>query len=57
MVASVYLWIAHRDHLLALLPFAILTACPLMHIFMQPGHGLGGHVHGERPKNNGTPRG
>ena len=57
VVASVYLWLAHRDHLLALLPFAILVACPLMHVFMHRGHGHGGHAHGERPKNNGTPRG
>lgn len=55
VVASVYLWIAHRDHLLALLPFAILAACPLMHVFMHRGHG--GHAHGAKPKNNGTPRG
>jgi hypothetical protein len=57
VVASVYLWIAHKDHLLALLPFAILAACPLMHVFMHRGHGHGGHAHGERPKGNGTPRG
>ena len=36
VVASVYLWIAHKDHFLALLPFAILVACPLMHVFMHP---------------------
>ena len=55
MVASVYLWIAQRDHFPALLPFAILAACPLMHVFMHRGHG--GHAHGAKPKNNGMPRG
>jgi hypothetical protein len=28
VAASAYLWVAHRDHLLALLPFALLAACP-----------------------------
>lgn len=55
VVATVYLSIAHKDHFLALLPFAILAACPLMHVFMHRGHG--GHAHGAKPKNNGTPRG
>ena len=53
VVASGYLWLAHRDHVLALLPFAFLAACPLMHLFMHRGHGHGRHSHGE---NNGGTR-
>jgi hypothetical protein len=44
--ASVYLWVAHKDHVLALLPYAVLAACPLMHMFMHRGHAHGGHSHG-----------
>ena len=29
----------HRVHVLAALPFLILLACPLMHLFMHGGHG------------------
>ena len=46
VAASIYLWAAHKDHVLALLPFAFLAACPLMHLFMHRGHGHGGHPHG-----------
>jgi len=37
--ASSFLLVEHREHLLAFLPYAILLACPLMHLFMQHGHG------------------
>jgi hypothetical protein len=47
LVASVYMWIAHRNHLLALLPFAVVAACPLMHVFMHRRHGLEAHAYGE----------
>ena len=46
VAASIYLWLAHKDHVLALLPFVFLAACPLMHVFMHRGHGHGGHSHG-----------
>lgn len=42
-VASLYLYLTHRDHMLALLPYAILVACPLMHFFMHRGHAHGRH--------------
>lgn len=45
---SVYLWIAHQNHVLALLPYAFLAACPLMHMFMHRGHH--GHHHGGSPQ-------
>lgn len=37
-VAGWFLWEEHRAHLLGLLPFALLLACPLMHVFMHHGH-------------------
>jgi hypothetical protein len=34
----------HRAHVLPFLPFVIIAACPLMHLFMHGGHGRhGGH--------------
>lgn len=33
----------HRQHVLDFLPFLILLACPLMHLFMHHGHGSGSH--------------
>jgi hypothetical protein len=44
--ASIYLYVVHKDHVLALLPYAFLAACPLMHMFMHRGHGHGSHSHG-----------
>lgn len=40
---SYFLFVEHREHVFEFLPFLILLACPLMHIFMHGGHGLGGH--------------
>jgi len=44
--ASWFLWAEHRAHLLGALPYLILLACPLMHVFMHRGHH--GH-HGAPP--------
>lgn len=38
-VALVLLAAEHRAHLLGWLPWLILLACPLMHVFMHGGHG------------------
>ncbi len=38
----------HRAHVLGVLPFAFLLACPLMHVFMHHGHHPGGHGRSER---------
>lgn len=37
-VAAFYLWTEHRAHLLGALPYLLLLACPLMHMFMHRGH-------------------
>lgn len=42
IVAGFYLWTEHRDHLLSALPYLLLLACPLMHLFMHRGHGHSG---------------
>lgn len=40
-VVAVYAVMEHWSHLLGALPYLILLACPLMHLFM--GHGHGSH--------------
>ncbi len=34
-----YLLVTHTGHILTALPFLLLMACPLMHVFMHGGHG------------------
>ena len=41
-IALYFLLTEHRDHFFSALPFLLLLACPLMHIFMHHGHG--GHA-------------
>lgn len=40
-----FLLMEHRAHVFALLPYLILLACPLMHIFMHRGHRHGHAPH------------
>jgi hypothetical protein len=47
LVASFFLLTEHTAHFLGVLPYLILLACPLMHLFMHRGHG--GHQHGHEP--------
>lgn len=42
LVAGFFLFTEHRAHLFGILPYLLLLACPLMHLF----HGHGGHGHG-----------
>ena len=42
-VALFFLWTEHRAHLLGVLPWLLLLACPLMHMLMHRRHG---HRHG-----------
>lgn len=42
IVAGYFLWTEHRAHLQQWWPYALLLACPLMHVFMHKGHG--GHA-------------
>ena len=38
-----YLYAEHRAHLFGVLPYLLLLACPLMHMFMHRGHGKQDH--------------
>ena len=46
-VAAYFLLSEHRAHLFGALPFLLLLACPLMHMFMHGGHGGHGGGHGD----------
>lgn len=46
-IALFYLLSEHRAHFFGALPFLLLLACPLMHLFMHHGH----HGH-DRPNEN-----
>jgi hypothetical protein len=48
-IALVLLWEEHKTHILGVLPYLFLLACPLMHIFMHGGHGHGGQHDGRDP--------
>jgi hypothetical protein len=47
IIASALLFTEHQAHVLGVLIWLPLLACPLMHLFMHGGHGHGGH--GARP--------
>ena len=38
LIAAYFLWTEHRAHVVQFLPFALLLACPLLHMF-HGGHG------------------
>ncbi|MGC1861007.1 MAG: DUF2933 domain-containing protein [Methylocystis sp.] len=44
-LAAAFLLYWHWQHVLDALPFLVVLACPLMHLFMPHGHGS--HHHGE----------
>uniref|UniRef100_UPI00313BAD02 DUF2933 domain-containing protein n=1 Tax=Inquilinus sp. OTU3971 TaxID=3043855 RepID=UPI00313BAD02 len=47
LIAAFLLLSEHRAHVLGYLPFLLLLACPLLHLFMHGGHGgHGGSGHG-----------
>ena len=57
-VAAYFLILEHQAHLSGLLnylPYLLLLACPLMHIFMHGGHG--GHHHDKKPSDETTNEG
>ena len=46
-IVAFFLWTEHRAHLLGALPYLLLLACPIMHLFMHRGHGgAADHRHG-----------
>ena len=42
-VGAYFLLTRHFDHLLQAVPYLVLLACPLMHVFMHGHHGHGPH--------------
>jgi hypothetical protein len=53
-IAAFFLLSEHRAHALGLLPFLLILACPLLHVFMHGGHG-GHDGHGESQKTESQP--
>ncbi|ALY92249.1 TPA: DUF2933 domain-containing protein [Pseudomonas aeruginosa] len=48
--AVAWMFYRHNAHLLQLLPFLFILACPLIHIFGHGSHGAhGGHDHQDQP--------
>ncbi|AZE49089.1 hypothetical protein C4K04_3417 [Pseudomonas chlororaphis] len=50
-IAGYFLFTEHRAHVVPYLPFLLLLACPLMHLFMHRGHG--GHESSESGEHDG----
>ena len=48
LIAAFFLFAEHRAHLLGALPWLLLAACPLLHLF--------GHRHGGGDKGDGHAR-
>jgi hypothetical protein len=47
LIGAIFLLTEHWAHVLGALPYLLILACPLMHLFMHKGHGgHGGHRHG-----------
>jgi hypothetical protein len=59
IIALLLLWTEHLAHALGYLPYLLILACPLMHLFMHGRHG--GHAHhsrgdrGRSPTDGGQP--
>ncbi len=57
-VAAYFLLTEHLAHVVGALPYLLLLACPLMHVFMHGGHGHHhGHRHGNHEQDEQTNRG
>lgn len=54
-IAAFFLLSEHRAHTLGVLPYLLLLACPLLHMFMHRGHGgHGGHDQSNPPARSDT---
>ena len=51
-VAGWFLWTEHRAHLFGALPWLVVLACPLMHVFMHRGHGHRDAHDGKEPSDD-----
>lgn len=55
-VAGYFLLTEHLAHVVGALPYLLLLACPLMHVFMHRGHGSHGARHGAHGSQEGSGR-
>ena len=46
-VIGILMFNGHQSHLLRILPYLLLLACPFMHFFMHRGHGKHGGDSGQ----------
>lgn len=44
-IAAFFFWEEHRTHILGALPYLLLLACPIIHLFMHRSHGPHGPRH------------
>jgi hypothetical protein len=59
-VAAFLLWTEHRAHLLGVLPYLLLLACPVFDLLMHRGQGHGqhqDHLHGRQDRAGDQPAG
>lgn len=54
-VAGFFLITEHTAHVFGALPYLLLAACPLMHVFMHHGHGGHGGADGTQPQHDHNP--
>lgn len=57
IVAGFYLITEHKAHVFGLLPFLLLLACPLLHVFMHRGHAGHGNDSPSEDRNHGKQTG
>ncbi|MER9329893.1 DUF2933 domain-containing protein [Mesorhizobium sp. M0488] len=50
LIAAFFLLTEHRAHSLGALPFLLLLACPLLHVFHRGHGGHGGHARHKQPE-------
>ena len=49
LIGGFFLLTEHWAHVLGILPYLLILACPLMHLFMHKGHGGHGGPHNHKP--------
>jgi hypothetical protein len=54
LIVAFFLLMEHRAHVFGYLPWLLLLACPLLHVFMHRGHGgHGGGSHAGHDEHHG----
>ncbi|CAX23054.1 protein of unknown function [Methylorubrum extorquens DM4] len=55
LIGAFYLLTEHRAHAFGVLPWLLLLACPLLHLFMHGGHGHGREEAARDPTSSSSP--